>query len=490
MRKILTLTFYAFGIINLCFAQNVINPYRFPNYSGEEMPKYTVTTSGYTFDTDLGGQSGYQGEYVIDFFYLWWFQNSNIGLGFLSNYHKSYKLEVLGFPFMMGCLFNSGGCADNSTTTRILEMPNVALINNHWNNVKRLYEEELPIGKSFSANNLVTNAFNSDNPITSTTWKWFPHTLHKYTIYFHCGNNASYDIVDSLVFIYDHTRGRMRDYPFMPINDVNSGGAPSWDVRFFPRLIYKEYGNGHEYTETTNEDIYIRGKTLNYYPVPAPIGNCLEFIDPTWWFYSHQDNEFYAIRTAPYCLTSFHLYSGYSKNTLAGYKLSTTFPWKELLIQPGIKHTYTIQNNYDITEINSAERFIYNPPEVDIIANNLFFPSGYTFKTIRGVYPVLSEVALSMGADGNYHDLRDVPVYTDLTGEDVNDATNDNPPRAAKYYIKSNGKLTIEPCVTIYDATFLIESGGILVFQRFFRKTVNLVHNHLQISREILQIIN
>jgi hypothetical protein len=449
-------------IVGNVLAQNVINPY--DDYLNKEMPTYIINSSGYEFDTKLGNNSNYNGEYLVDFSLLWWFQNS--GIPFASNYHKSYKLEVVGFPFMMSCLFNTGGCADNSTTTRILEMPNISLVNDHWNEVKRVDVHNLGQPSDYN-NNLVTNAYNSANPITGSTKDWFPHTTHKYTVYLHCGNSSSSEIVDEISFIYDHTRGRMRDYPFMPINNGAGYAGPAWDVRFFARLVYKNYGSGHTYTETTNEDIYIHGNTVNYFPFSTN-STCTDFSNINDYFsgnpYGTQD-EFWYIHPPPYALTSFHLYSGFSKKCFAGYDLSPQSPWTEMIIKPGIKHTYTIQNNYNITEISPEDKTIYNPSEVDIIADNLFFPSGYTFKTIRGVYPIFSEVALSIGVEGNYHDLRDVPVFTDLKGEDINDLTNDAPPRASKYYIKSNGKLTIEPCVTIYDATFLIESGGTLVFQ-------------------------
>lgn len=434
-------------------AQDVINPYPPPydDYTGMAPPGYTVPSSQYTFNVQDVDNYNYGGEYLADFKELWWLKPA------FNSYYKSLKVEIVGFPFMMDCIF-TGGCADGSTTTRILEMPYSALSNDQWGNIVWRIKDFPAIMIA----NLVTNVFNSPNPIDLIIGPgpWFPHAVTKFTLYIHCGNNANSDLVDSLVFTYDLNRGRMRDYPFMPINAINQGST-SWDVIFFARLIYKEYGNGHEYTETTNEDIYIHGKTLNYYPVPPPISNCPDFIDPTWpTFYSPPD-WFFSIRTAPYCLTSFLPYRSFTED-LAGYELNSNNLYD---IDDGIRHTYVIQNNYDISEINPSQKVVYNPPEVDITASDLYFPSGYTFKTIRGVYPVLSEVALSMGADGNYHDLRDVPVFTDLTGEDANDATNDNPTRAGRYYIKSGGQLTIEPCVTIYDATFLIESGGTLIFQ-------------------------
>ncbi len=67
--------------------------------------------------------------------------------------------------------------------------------------------------------------------------------------------------------------------------------------------------------------------------------------------------------------------------------------------------------------------------------------------------------------DGSFMFVGNAIQWGKIDLKDSNDLTNDNPTRAGKYYIKSSGQLTIEPCVTIYDATFLIKNGGTLVFQ-------------------------
>ena len=461
-----TLIFFSIFISTNLVAQNVINPYE--NYDGDEIPNYIIPSSNYTHSINIAnGSFGYNGEYLADFGELWWFTEPDF-----TYQAKSVKLEMIGFPFLMNCIYSSTtSCGDGSTTTRILEMPNYSVVNEQWgSNVWRSKYFDLQITGSYGTStrgNLVTNGFNQNNPpsqsVVASPWPFFPHTSHKFTLYYHCGSTIFDDIVDSLVFIYDHTRGRMRDYPFMSENSHGFATSEAWDVRFFARLVYKDFGIGHSNQENTNEDIYIKGKTLNYFKIPANPNICTNFFDPTFYFYLNP-NEFLNIHPAPYVLPTFQLYSHFSKNTLAGYDLDFGQNPPVYILDQGIRHTYTIQNNYDITEINPVEKIINNPAEVDIESIDLYFPSGYTFKTVRGVYPVLEDVALSIGVEGNYHDLRDVPVYTDLTDIDYG-FTNDNPTRSSRYYIKSNSKLTIEPCVTIYDAVFIIQGNGELVFQ-------------------------
>jgi hypothetical protein len=156
-----------------------------------------------------------------------------------------------------------------------------------------------------------------------------------------------------------------------------------------------------------------------------------------------------------------HLLDQVHGHHFAGYSVDNN---QDLQLLGGIKHQYGIDINFNVSDLSPDEKLLYNPAEVDIETNDLLFPSGYTFKTVRGVYPTLSEVALSIGVEGNYHVLRNVPVYTDLTDIDYG-FTNDNPTRSSRYYIKSGAKLTIESCVTIYDAVFILQGNGELVFQ-------------------------
>ncbi len=49
-----------------------------------------------------------------------------------------------------------------------------------------------------------------------------PHTILKHTIYFHCGESIEDDIIDSISWVYDNTRGAMRSYPFCGGCKLNS----------------------------------------------------------------------------------------------------------------------------------------------------------------------------------------------------------------------------------------------------------------------------
>lgn len=160
------------------------------------------------------------------------------------------------------------------------------------------------------------------------------------------------------------------------------------------------------------------------------------------------------LHPAPYSITGFDVRNNNGQNSV-GYNFDGT-------LIGGISHTYVIDKNIDLTIINPEEKIIYNPSEVEITADDLIFPSSYTFKTIRGIYPTAAEVnAANTAANGGpYTDLRQVPVPTDLR----NSLYPTQPNKASIYTLKSGSKLTIRPCVTIYDATFIVETGAILIY--------------------------
>ncbi|MBL0054547.1 MAG: hypothetical protein IPP29_25230 [Bacteroidetes bacterium] len=133
-----------------------------------------------------------------------------------------------------------------------------------------------------------------------------------------------------------------------------------------------------------------------------------------------QDFGYYKHFAPPYSLYDVTLRCTYG-NLLAGYELNSSgelsFQQNSstlLGIYEGLRHTYHIDQNIDLTIINPSEQTIYNPSEVDVTASDLHFPSYYTFKTIRGVYPSIANVTADNNdpqTGGPYTDLRDVPVH-------------------------------------------------------------------------------
>lgn len=453
-------------------AQDVVNPYN--NYNGQPMPNYSIPISVYpfyyNFTTDLSGQyssTNYNGEYMIQFNLLWWFNKYPLGGNFKDLYSKSYKVEVVSFPFVMNCAYTTG-CADGSTTTRNLEMPNYALSNEQWGaNVWRKRENlTTNISNSLGeASDLITLQFHNNTALPTTGQPFYPHTVHKFTLYLHCGTSINDPVGDSLIFLYDLTRGRMREYPFITQNSLGIGGSTDWDIVFRPRLVFKDFGLGHSYGENTNSDIYINGKTINYFPFNN--GNDCDFVLNNDFFFDASNSAFLVTPPASYCLTSFLIYTQYGYSYLAGYK-ADPLNSNLLSIRQGIKHTYSIQNNIDLTEINPSERIIYNPSEVNITASNLIFPSEYIFKTICGVYPTESEVNADNVTEngGPFSDLRDVPVTTDLSSENASDPVND-PVYASRYYMKNGSKLTIQSCARLFDVAFDVEQGSTMIIEDY-----------------------
>ncbi|MBL0053652.1 MAG: hypothetical protein IPP29_20225 [Bacteroidetes bacterium] len=80
-----------------------------------------------------------------------------------------------------------------------------------------------------------------------------------------------------------------------------------------------------------------------------------------------------------------------------------------------------------------------------------------------------------------------MPVRTDLRSENANDPQDPNTPwhsvYSSRYYLKTGSKLTIEPCVNIFDATFDVEEGATLLFEMqqynlgFEHKNLNQTQN-------------
>jgi len=134
-------------------------------------------------------------------------------------------------------------------------------------------------------------------------------------------------------------------------------------------------------------------------------------------------------------------------NSLAGYTNNgIVIPESESGISTGIRHSYDIYSQ-DLTQINSKEKIIYNPSEATILGA-LTFPSGYSFKTVYGIYPDRPVVEQYNINHWNLYDhSSDVPAPI-KSNEEV-----------SVYNV--NAPLTIDPCVLINDASFNVINGSV-----------------------------
>ncbi len=112
---------------------------------------------------------------------------------------------------------------------------------------------------------LVSSNFNSVDPppLSSSAWRYnLPHSVIKSSIYVHCNTDPSI-VIDTIEWVYDNTRGRMRFYPFID-NNLNNASPTHYDVMFVPEIISK-FEDDHSYYETNNAN-WIDGGTIDYFP--------------------------------------------------------------------------------------------------------------------------------------------------------------------------------------------------------------------------------
>ncbi|HCI59180.1 MAG TPA: hypothetical protein DFH96_10375, partial [Bacteroidetes bacterium] len=427
----------------IVLSQDIINPYL--SYSTNQYPSIFYGGNvplNYNFEHPMvfGDISSYKspnnlyylGEYELCVRkHFWWDLLGFENVPFPTNVSVSYQYEMVSFPFTMNCAFTNStnqnssdppGCNFESTQDRFLYMPDPSstqhvntLTEDYWvysvngltwsnklynkTNIQKIdasgYSSGVlaGAGSPYIANTLVSAAFEATNGIGNSNGnedrKAIPHTVIKHTLNLHNGVNASpSNIVLSYFFYYDNTRGRMRFYPFVPINS-QGGSQNSHDVIFVPEIITNlhqdnagNYDKPHEYDDNYNSDLILPGGVLNYFPtgelplyplcgnspcsLPLPgntfaTGPFVDFIYPS-----------------PFTLYSAPLRSSGSQY-LAGYELNQS---SQIAPLPGIRHSYFIDQNTDLNIINPTEKEIYNPSETTITASNFVFPQDYTFKTI------------------------------------------------------------------------------------------------------------
>lgn len=501
-----------------CMSQDIINPYEdysFSTISNFPENKIVNSISGYHYTPFFSNVNTlYDGEYeiIIDKLDLNWFN-------YASN-AKSYKIETVSFPFTMDCAYFPLGCSGN-TLARDLYMPNTVfnLITKKWGDLS--LETPFPgllysswhngISYNETGQSLISAAFN--NGATTVGRSQLPHTILKQTLYIHCGGDPFVkDYVDSISWYYDNTRGRMRYYPFFNDNTHNSSSGSNvvHDVLFYPEFIYLKTTNGgqdHPYN-FNQQNALLNYNALNYFPYNEIEAQSFCSISQAQKPIYDPNNPAAFTFPAHNCIfpASNMLFSAPLRNFngtfLAGYEYINdpsgpgTDRAEVNLSQIGIIHNYFIDKGYpdiDLNWINPSEKIIFNPSDVAIGPRigssnlvNLIFPSGYSFKTILGVYPSVEEVIAANNDPENggpFSDLRDVPVpvyakyfydlsalqndpnYPDLrTFDDPNTTVNEE---FGNYTIKNHGKITVEECVKIFDANFYIEEGGTLVFNNF-----------------------
>lgn len=459
--------------------QDVFNPYKVPSATtlipttNWDIPVNDINAN-FNPQRDHYNGAAYTGEYQIylDNRFPW-------GQYFTSGFSTitvTYQMEVVSFPFTVPCAFQSGGCPPSIVLNRELFMPTITYnpTTRCWGDLSNKLPDDLIIDNGFGGNlqTLISDAFvNRQLHFSTSNAKLLPHTIIKHTICAHCGNSTVHStIIDSISWYYDNTRGRMRYYPFCTSNCLYNMKA--WDIVFHPELLKTD--NNYPYDYQLND--LLQFPTLDYFPYneinnPSPCSltgttTPSEHIDKfNTGFYNY--NFIYppsqSLLSCPARTEKGALIAGYDWHT--GYL--------DIDQLQGSLHHYFIDTDFELTDINPIDRIIFNPSDVTITASDLHFPSGYTFKTIRGVYPSLTEVTRDNTGDngGTYTDLRKVPVITDLRCEDPlfphDPAILDDAKYSSLYRLASGSKLTIDPCVTVYDAAFILDVGSTLDFANF-----------------------
>lgn len=507
------------------YSQDVINPYTDWNNRQISEINYTHPLSispNLSLNECLPNtMPDYDGEYQIYLSCTPWHKYNIVWDGWagydIHNFLWTYKTEVVSFPFAPDCAFSSTGCADGGSI-RILTVPDdTQFVNSHkqWiypaplNFQPYLTNISDPKPFVYDSHNypisqpatIVSAPFVRNAPILNDR-DAYPHTILRHVIELHCGLTPQDPILTSFSFLEDLTRGMMREYPFHATNYYNASKT-TFDLCIAPRI----FGQQIDYSGSTNCSAYgffqlgsncdnilnQEGGTIDYTPFDLSSDDVCNSINPTiypvnisspsdrFW-----DSNLYNVPLASNSLiaTSFPL------NKLgtgpAGYDVVSGNPGSmcQRIVNTGLVPIlfFTINNNISLDYINPIEKVIYNPSEVTITASDLHFPHNYKFKTIRALYPFLQEVQRdNTTANGGVYasnELFNVPVTTDLYKENhvssIYDPTNTDHRFASIYHLANNSKLTIEPCVQIFDATFEVNSGSEIVFENDLTNQVNV----------------
>lgn len=443
----------------------------------------------------------YNGEYQIFLDKLYW---AYLPDEEIPDRAISLGMEIVSFPFIPDA-FNPNGQNNLSNADRNLNMRVIA--DGYYTNITTTvggngashyegegwdYGDYYIYSKVYNVNpcdltpgnkpcygdyGLMTEVYGHNNYISAgdETKCMLPHTVIKHTLYFHCGPFLSDPIIDSLSWIYDNTRGTMKNYPFIP-NDRNQQKHPLIDVTFRPTFI--NVPSYWPYIAISNQSIYSSGLdtligntgSVDYFPPSAvsaynicgtPTNNlplfyyepgnadqysfhCQHYEYPP---YFHSD----LVHPPSYMLLDAPLLN-YEAISFAGY-FSGGAP------QTGEENSFTIDESFDLRIINPSEKIIYNPSYTTITCD-LTFPCKYQFLTLRGKYADKNyEVHNNEDFSSQYWDMN--PFFEFEYDKDypvpVNPETNSE---YLSVYEISGCTLTIEPYVIIMDAYFEGSDAG------------------------------
>lgn len=461
-----------------------------------------MLTSGHTFADvsvlpNASRIDNFEGEYQIFIDLLYWRADSRY-----EDATVSFSLEAVSFPFIpddfdpdhnqQACHYASDRTLNTKVVTDGSNTEYGLLVSTQGNNFadgykgigwqygdykiyQKVFNENIFLNSDYGISagdyGLITEAYHV-NPHGDGQCL-IPHTIIKHTIYFHCGSSIDSTIIDSLSWLYDNTRGKMNEYPFElseGVKNLELLNNHILDVAFRP--VFNDFPGyasyiPYYYPWSSNEVYYNSGLSENhgsidYFPPTEVLANW-DICGPYALYYNesnppdtnnppilrslHTSNTFTSdyVHPPPYALLNVPLlnsrvieYAGYKEN---GDSL------------PGVKHTYLIEDSFDLRIINPSEKIIYNPSEVTIDCD-LTFPCGYQFLTLHGKYPDKEHEVLHGDYSKEYWDAipdfefeydRDYPVP-------VNCSTNSS--CKSEYILNGGITLTFQPPIIIMDAHF------------------------------------
>ncbi len=416
--------------------QNAFDPYL--NYSGQPVS---------IVPPHAQAMQGFNGEYQVFPTNHHW----NYFRKYLSGYQLKHTIQPVSFPFIPEC--PPGECQNSSSTTKNFVIPSQSSFSQTGWGIQvplqpflilsNYFSEVFPPGNADGVKCMLASGLIHSTLGVSRTI--FPHTILKHTLVLECNGIP----VDSFSFVMDHTRGRMRHYPFKSNNGNTS--APEHDIVLFP---YFTFPNQISYNNPPVTGNFLN--TPNLYPPKFQSNNsCINFApaNPSEWSFP-KDTFAYP---PPYSLPSFLLGHGTGQH-FAGYIDSSGL----LVKTPGEKHNYKIDRPIDLAAVfKFREKVVYNPSEVTITNNvDLVFPSGFTFKTVHGIFPSQQLIQANDPAS-LYNNFLEIPISSQFTLSDDPHTPIDE--RLSYYYVSPGSKLRIQPCVTIMDAVLKTLGPGAVI---------------------------
>ncbi len=442
--------------------------------------------------------NAYTGEYQIYIDKLFWSKSEE-----LYNNAISFSIEIVSFPFIpedfdetltkIGSLTNS----DRVLTTKVVDGYYGEILTQNGTNGADHYEGlgwDYGLYKIFSKLDninlcggsqnshcygdygLLTQIYAQGNYIGTTTDEQchLPHTILKQTLYCHCGDKITDSVIDSISWIYDNTRGRMKFYPWIETEGSKEEATINTliDVAFRPTFISNPDNTIIEYTLTSNKFIYNSGigpnytGSVNYFPSaevekwdvcadePQSHPNDL----PLLYYEPGQAGDYTfesdhllgrynsaLVHPPPFTLLDAPLLNHQLKSYAGYYTGGDTIKGKEL--------SFEIKEAFDLKIINPSEKIIYNPSEVTISCD-LTFPCNYQFLTLRGKYADSLHEVFTGDYSAEYWEAityfdfdyeRDYPVPANCSTNSI---------CKSDYIIKGGKTLTFQPPIIIMDAHF------------------------------------